>query len=47
MATSASELNRLDLIHIVKQFAELGYQAWEIAGILNLNESTVRAYLND
>ena len=47
MTTSAKEMNRLDLIHIVKQFAELGYQACEIAGILNLNESTVRAYIND
>lgn len=47
MAATAMEMNRIDLIHIIKQFVKLGYQAWEIAGILNLKESTVRAYIND
>lgn len=47
MITSAKEMNRSDLVHIVKQFAELGYKAYEIAGILNLSESTVRAFIND
>lgn len=47
MATSAKEMNRSDLIHIVKQFVELGYKSHEIAAILNLSESTVRAFAND
>lgn len=46
MSTNASEMNRLDLIHITKQFAEAGYSASKIAELLNISESTVRVYLN-
>ena len=47
MATSIMDMNREDLKIIIDKFIELGYQAYEIAGILNLRESTVRAYMND
>lgn len=46
MATSIKDMNREDLKIIIDKFVELGYQAYEIAGILNLSESTVRAYIH-
>lgn len=47
MATSAKEMYRLEMINIVKQFAEKGCSVCEIAEVLNLSESTVRAYINN
>lgn len=47
MATSANEMYRLEQINIAKQFAEQGCSVCEIAEVMNLNESTVRAYIND
>ena len=46
VATSIKDMNREDLKIVIDKFVELGYQAYEIAGILNLSESTVRAYIN-
>ena len=40
MATSIMDMNREDLKIIIDKF-------YEIVGILNLRESTVRAYMND